>query len=123
MNCASSAAVLVFYLPVVCTHTDTEGKQRKDRVHTLYILVHDPIKLYKFDIQSLNRAFTQIVDFPSCNSLRSTMHLAFPLSCATTLNKNLFTMYVNLITNIYPTHLSCEKDHVKKARTHGETML
>ena len=31
-NSASSAAALVFYLPGVCTHTDTEGKQRKDRV-------------------------------------------------------------------------------------------
>ena len=26
-NSASSAAALVFYLPGVCTHTDTEGKQ------------------------------------------------------------------------------------------------
>ena len=29
LNSASSAAALVFYLPGVCTHTDTEGKQRK----------------------------------------------------------------------------------------------
>ena len=29
---ASSAAVLVFYLPGVCTHTDTVGKQRMARV-------------------------------------------------------------------------------------------
>ena len=27
LNSASSAAALVFYLPCVCTHTDTEGKQ------------------------------------------------------------------------------------------------
>ena len=27
LNSASSAAALVFYLPGVCTHTDTEGKQ------------------------------------------------------------------------------------------------
>ena len=26
LNSASSAAALVFYLPGVCTHTDTEGK-------------------------------------------------------------------------------------------------
>ena len=32
LNSASSAAALVFYLPGVCTHTDTEGKQRKARV-------------------------------------------------------------------------------------------
>ena len=32
LNSASSAAALVFYLPCVCTHTDTEGKQRKARV-------------------------------------------------------------------------------------------
>ena len=27
LNSASSAEALVFYLPGVCTHTDTEGKQ------------------------------------------------------------------------------------------------
>ena len=27
LNSASSAAALVFYLPGVCTHTDTKGKQ------------------------------------------------------------------------------------------------
>ena len=32
LNSASSAAELVFYLPGVCTHTDTKGKQRKARV-------------------------------------------------------------------------------------------
>ena len=32
LNSGSSAAALVFYLPGVCTHTDTEGKQRKTRV-------------------------------------------------------------------------------------------
>ena len=32
LNSASSAAALVFYLPCVCTHTDTEGNQRKVRV-------------------------------------------------------------------------------------------
>ena len=32
LNCASSAAALVFYLPGVCTQTDTKGKQRKARV-------------------------------------------------------------------------------------------
>ena len=32
LNSTSSAAALVFYLPDVCTHTDTEGKkQRKAR--------------------------------------------------------------------------------------------
>ena len=35
LNSASSAAVLVFYLPVVCTHTDTEGKQREARVQNI----------------------------------------------------------------------------------------
>ena len=29
LNSASSAAALVFYLPGVCTHTDTEGKTEK----------------------------------------------------------------------------------------------
>ena len=31
LNSASSAAALVFYLPVVCTHTETKGKQRYTR--------------------------------------------------------------------------------------------
>ena len=35
LNSASSAEALVFYLPGVCTHTDTEGKQRKTRVRNL----------------------------------------------------------------------------------------
>ena len=35
LNSASSAAALVFYLPGVCTHTDTEGKQRKVRVRNI----------------------------------------------------------------------------------------
>ena len=35
MNSASSAAALVFYLPGVSTHTDTEGKQRKARVRNI----------------------------------------------------------------------------------------
>ena len=35
LNSASSAAVLVLNLPGVCTHTDTEGKQRKARVRNI----------------------------------------------------------------------------------------
>ena len=35
LNSASSAAALVFYLPGVCTHTDTEGNQRKARVRNI----------------------------------------------------------------------------------------
>ena len=35
LNSASSAAALVFYLPVVCTHTDTKGKQRQTRVRNI----------------------------------------------------------------------------------------
>ena len=35
LNSASSAAALVFYLPGVCTHTDTEGKQREARVRNI----------------------------------------------------------------------------------------
>ena len=30
LNSVISAAALVFYLPGVCTHTDTEGKQCKE---------------------------------------------------------------------------------------------
>ena len=36
LNSASSAAALVFYLPGVRTHTDTEGKQRKARVRHIF---------------------------------------------------------------------------------------
>ena len=32
LNSASSAAALVFYLPGVCTHTDTEGKQSPENI-------------------------------------------------------------------------------------------
>ena len=35
LNSASSAAALVFYLPGLCSHTDTEGKQRKARVRNI----------------------------------------------------------------------------------------
>ena len=35
-SAVSSAAALVFYLPGVCTHTDTEGKQRKARVQNIF---------------------------------------------------------------------------------------
>ena len=36
LNSASSAAAaLVFYLPGWCTHTDTGGKQRRDRVQNI----------------------------------------------------------------------------------------
>ena len=35
LNSASSAAALVFYLPCVCTHTNTEGEQRKARVRNV----------------------------------------------------------------------------------------
>ena len=36
LNSAISASALVFYLPVMCTHTDTEGKQRKVRVQNYF---------------------------------------------------------------------------------------
>ena len=35
LNSASPAAALVFYLPGVCTHTDTAGKQRQARVRNI----------------------------------------------------------------------------------------
>ena len=35
LNSASSAAALVFYLPGVCTYTDTKGKQRKTTVRNI----------------------------------------------------------------------------------------
>ena len=35
LNSASSAAALVFYLPGVCTHIDTERKQRKAKKHNI----------------------------------------------------------------------------------------
>ena len=61
LNSASSAAALVFYLPGVCTHTDTEGKQRKARVrnilkdskktqylmNTLYLKAFEPVIFLK----------------------------------------------------------------------------
>ena len=38
LNSASSAAALVFYLSGVCTHTNTEGIQRKTRVRNILII-------------------------------------------------------------------------------------
>ena len=35
LNSSSSAAALVFYLPGVCTHTDTEGKQSPEYFNIL----------------------------------------------------------------------------------------
>ena len=35
LKSASSAVALVFYLPGVVTHTDSEGKQRKVRVRNI----------------------------------------------------------------------------------------
>ena len=35
LNSVSSAAALVFYLPGVCTHTYTKGKQRKTGVRNI----------------------------------------------------------------------------------------
>ena len=35
LNSASSAAALVFYLPGVCAHNDTKGKQRMARVRNI----------------------------------------------------------------------------------------
>ena len=32
LNSASSAAMLVFYLPGVCTHTDTEGERKESGI-------------------------------------------------------------------------------------------
>ena len=39
LNSASSAAMLVFYLPGVRTHTDNEGKQRKARVPNIFLKI------------------------------------------------------------------------------------
>ena len=39
LNSTSPAAALVFYLPGMCTHTDTEGKQRKVRVWNILKLL------------------------------------------------------------------------------------
>ena len=44
MNSASSAAALVFYLPCVCTLTDTEGEQRKARVRKNTIFNEHPVR-------------------------------------------------------------------------------
>ena len=35
LNSVGSASALVFYLPGVCTHTDTEGTQREARVRNI----------------------------------------------------------------------------------------
>ena len=77
LNSASSAAALVFYLPGVCTHTDTEGKQRKARVrnilkssektqylmNTLYLPNYQSIYLYLYIYLSIYMVFIKYCVF------------------------------------------------------------
>ena len=42
LNSASSAAALVFYLPGVCKHTDTEGKQSSEKIEKNTIFNEHP---------------------------------------------------------------------------------
>ena len=53
LNSASSAAPLVFYLPGVCAHTDTEGKQRKARVRNIFKHPEKNTIFYKHPVVSL----------------------------------------------------------------------
>ena len=39
LNSARSAEALLIYLPVVCTHTDIKGKQRKARVRNVFLKI------------------------------------------------------------------------------------
>ena len=55
LNSASSAAALVFYLPGVRTHTDTERKQRKARVRNI-------IKSSKNTQYLINKLYLVIID-------------------------------------------------------------
>ena len=41
LNSASFAAALVFHLPGVCTHTDTEGKPKEARVQNIYFKIFE----------------------------------------------------------------------------------
>ena len=66
LNSASSAAALVFYLPGVCTHSDTEGKQRKARVRNILksskkntILNEQPVALHAPIVSRVSRNITQ----------------------------------------------------------------
>ena len=45
MNSASFAVALVFYLPGVCTHTDTEGKQSPENMLKNTIFNEHPVCL------------------------------------------------------------------------------
>ena len=55
LNSASSAAALVFYLPCECTHTDTEGKQRKAKSSKNTIFNEHPVhKMIQYNEISLS---------------------------------------------------------------------
>ena len=50
LNSASSAAAPEFYLPGVCTHIDTEGKQRKARVRNILKSSKKPTIFYEHPV-------------------------------------------------------------------------
>ena len=72
LNSARSAATLVFYLSCLCTHTDTEGEQRKARVRnnlkssekTLFKEHPVPIS-YIFSDAVRNRSSANLQDYVS----------------------------------------------------------
>ena len=57
LNLAISAAALVIYLPGLCTHTDTEGKQRKITVRNILIFLEKTI----FDEQPVWKGVQYII--------------------------------------------------------------
>ena len=71
LNSASSAAP-VFYLPGVCTHTDTKGKQRKAKVRNILkflvkntIFTEHPVHIYLSLVNPLKRILGQVLLFTS----------------------------------------------------------
>ena len=107
LNSASSAAALVFYLPGVCTHTDTEGKQRKARVwnilkpsertqnliNTLYV-----IALFGYFLDSYLNIFFR--------KLKKTHYFVIKMSSGTPLKRlplqypfRLLCLYINPLRN------------------------
>ena len=76
LNSASSAAALVFYLPALCTQTDTEGKQSSEYLE----------KFGKNTIFNEHPVFKSLLStkvggsFPELNTLKSFVLIKLPIS-------------------------------------------
>ena len=110
LNSASSAAALVFYMPGVCTHTDTEGKQRKARVRYIFknwekntIFHKHSVNNYQLQINKI-RNILQIILHPLLVLHQQYLSISLPVclsslvdidvSCLSLLSTKIFPQFV-----------------------------